>query len=151
MLEIVNSNGVHMTDLSQARREAATRFYAIGMSCLPQGYTYKFRKSLTGSHDGRAKHINGPKPVTRKALYVWLHECGHAQLGHNGSKPSHVKEWEAEVWAHQTMRAHGIPVPKEMTKRAKAYVARTINRAILSGAKNIDRKARAFASNRSKK
>ena len=33
-------------------------------------------------------------------LYIFLHECAHAHLGHahNGKTPRHVEEMEAEKW-----------------------------------------------------
>jgi hypothetical protein len=135
-------------DLQQARREAAERFYRVGMAHLPEGWTYKFRKALSGAAWGGRKHIDAPKPVTRKSLYIWLHECAHAHLHHgpDGSrKKRHVEEFEAEQWAHAKMREHGIPVPRTMTIRAKKYVARKIAQAQRHGAKSIDPKAAAFA------
>jgi hypothetical protein len=137
-------------DLQQARREAADRFLAIGMAHLPDGWTYAFRKSLTGRCYCQRKHIDAPRPVTRKALYIWLHECAHAHLhaGCAAGKPVHVKEHEAEMWAHATMRAHGVPVPKTMTDRAKRYVASKIGRAIRNGATSIDGAALRFATRR---
>jgi len=136
-----------MVDLQKARREAAERYLALGMSYLPEGYTFTFRNRLTGCHWGDRRHIEAPKPVTRKALYIWLHECAHAQLHRNNGKvPRHVEEYEAEMWAHARMREHGIPVPHEMTLRAKRYVARKIRQAERAGAKTIDPRARKFAS-----
>lgn len=132
-------------DLQKARREAAERFYAIGMSCLPAGWTFAFRKSLSGRAFLTRRHIDAPRPVTRKALYIWLHECAHAHL-HVARRPkAHVRELEAEQWAHAKMREHGVPVPRSMTERAKGYVARKITQAERSGAKRIDPAARAFA------
>ena len=133
-------------DLQAARRAAAERFYKIGMAWVPEGWTYAFRKSLSGACHWDKKHIVGPRPVTRKALYIWLHECAHAHLHADGKRrPSHVKEHEAEVWAHAKMRANDVPVPKAMTERAKDYVARKITQAERHGAKKIDGKAKAFA------
>lgn len=133
--------------LQEARRAAAERFYAIGMGYLPEGWTYAFRKSLSGLCDWNKKHIDGPRPVTRKALYIWLHECAHAHLHTNqkGGRPRHVEEYEAEQWAHAKMREHGIAVPKAMTKRAKRYVMRKIDQANARGAKRIDADALKFA------
>lgn len=141
----INDDVQRGLDLQAARREAAERFYAIGMSYLPEGHTYAFRKSLSGVHWPDRKHIDAPKPVTRKSLYIWLHECAHGHLDHKrgGKKKSHVIELEAEQWAHATMRKHGIPVPRVMTKRAKQYVAKKIRQA---GPKaRIDPAARKFA------
>ncbi|WP_112593099.1 hypothetical protein [Brucella tritici] len=136
-------------ELQAARRAAADRFYQIGMSYVPEGYTVKFRKSLSGVHRGWLRQIEAPRPVTRKSLYIFLHECAHAHLHCGGPKlPVHVKELQAEKWAHSKMREHGIPVPRTMTDRAKAYVARKIDRAEKRGAKSIDREAQRFASSR---
>lgn len=136
-------------DLQQARKDAAERFYAIGMKCLPEGWTYEFRKRLTGVCWPKRKHIAGPRPVTRKSLYIWLHECAHAHLhGPSCRKTRHVKEYEAERWAHETMRANGVPVPKVMTERAKAYVARRVAEAERRGTKVIDKQAKAYAEKR---
>ncbi|MCH4541838.1 MULTISPECIES: hypothetical protein [Brucella/Ochrobactrum group] len=139
-------------ELQAARRAAADRFYQIGMSYVPEGYTVKFRKSLSGVHRGWLRRIEAPRPVTRKSLYIFLHECAHAHLHCGGPKlPVHVKELQAEKWAHSKMREHGIPVPRTMTDRAKAYVARKIDRAEKRGAKSIDREAQRFASSRNMK
>lgn len=137
-----------MVDLQKARREAAERFLAVGMSYLPAGWTFAFRKSLSGFVIIKDKHLVAPRPVTRKSLYIWLHECAHANL-HDVSKrkPRHVEEMEAEQWAHAKMREHGIPVPRVMTKRAKDYVARKIRHA--GPRAKIDPAAAKFAKRRS--
>jgi hypothetical protein len=123
------------------------RFFAIAMKYVPKGYTIEYRKSLSGRHYGRRMLIQAPRPVTAKSLYIFLHECAHAVLGHGDDKhtPKHVKEYEAETWAHGKMAKHGIPVPAEYTKRAKRYVAWKIMQAERRGAKHIDADARAFA------
>ena len=131
--------------LAEARKAAAKRFYAIGMAALPEGWTYEFRKQLSGRAYLDSRRIEAPKPVTRKALYIWLHECGHAHLHVGSRKARHVEEMEAEKWAHEKMRANGVPVPKAMTARAKRYVARKIKQAQARGAKRIDAEAQAYA------
>jgi hypothetical protein len=137
-------------ELQAARKAAAERFEAIAKFYVPEGYTVEYRKSLSGTHWGQRKLIQAPRPVTRKALYIFLHECAHAHLGHahNGKAPRHVEEMEAEKWAHAKMREHGISVPRSMTRRAKQYVARKIRQAERRGAKRIDPSARAFAKGR---
>ena len=134
-----------MIDLQQARREAAQRFEAIGMSYLPEGWTFAYRKSLTGCCYGQRKHIEAPRPVTRKSLYIWLHECAHAHLHGKRNRPRHVEEYEAEQWAHAKMRESGVPVPKDMTKRAKRYVLHKIDQANARGAAAINYDALKFA------
>jgi hypothetical protein len=141
-------------ELQAARRAAAEKFLAIGTFYVPAGWTVKYRKSLSGRCIYRHKIIDAPKPVTRKALYIFLHECAHAilhypivarSLSEYRRKPKHVVELEAEQWAHATMRQHGIAVPRAMTVRAKDYVARKILQAELRGAKSIDPAARRYA------
>jgi hypothetical protein len=84
----------------------------------------------------------GPKS---SALYVFLHECGHAHLHLDDRKKRHVEEMEAEKFAHEKMREHSIAVPRKESKQAKRYVARKIKQATGSGAKRIDPEARRFA------
>jgi hypothetical protein len=132
-------------ELQAARRAAAERFQAIAMQYVPDGYTVQYRKSLSGRHYGKRKLIQAPRPVTRKSLYIFLHECAHAHLHQDRKPKAHIREMEAEQLAHARMREHGIPVPREMTNRAKSYVARKIEQAKRSGVKRIDAKAKRFA------
>jgi hypothetical protein len=133
-------------DLQAARRAAAERYMSIALTYLPDGYTVEYRKSLSGVHNGKRKLIKAPRPVTRKALYIFLHECAHAHLHvDNGRVPRHVEEMEAEQWAHAKMREHDVAVPRVMTRRAKSYVAYKIKQALARGAKRIDPKARRYA------
>jgi len=137
-------------ELQAARKAAAERFTAIAMLYVPEGYTIEYRKSLSGRHSASAKRISAPRPVTRKSLYIFLHECAHAwlhsdQKGKRKRLKAHVRELEAERWAHDKMREHGVAVPREMTKRAKNYVAYKIRQARKAGAKTIDRAAIKFA------
>jgi hypothetical protein len=104
-----------------------------------------YRKSLTGIAWAKSKRMIAPQPVTRKALYIYLHEAAHLVLNHTGRKPAHVQEMEAEKQAHVWMREAGIPVPRSMTKRAKAYVGRKIQQAVKHGVKNVDPAAARYA------
>lgn len=136
-----------VTELQAARKAAAERFFAIGMSYVPPGWLVRYRKSLSGRcfYSGI---IEAPKPVTRKALYIFLHECAHAHLHcpkGKSKQPRHVEEMQAEQWAHEKMREHGIAVPRAMTRRAKAYVAHKIEQAERRGAKTISAEARRFS------
>jgi hypothetical protein len=132
-------------ELQAARKAAAERFMAIGLQYVPDGWSVVYRKSLSGRASYGPKRIDAPRPVTRKALYIFLHECAHAHLHSIKGKPRHVEEMEAEQWAHAKMREHGIAVPRIMTVRAKNYVARKIRQAVRRGAKKIDPAAIRFA------
>jgi hypothetical protein len=131
-----------------AKQVLAERLTAIGAQYVPSGWTVTWRKSLSGRCHHDEKRLAAPRPVTRKSLYIFLHECAHSHLHDHAvgrRKPSHVKEHEAERWAHARMREHGIAVPRAMTQRAKAYVARKIRQARARGAKTIDAAAARFA------
>src|SRR5690349_9659387 len=94
------------------------RCLACAMQHTPEGVKIKYRSGLTGR--AWEDKISAPRPVTRKALYVYLHECGHVHLDHfTRFDFVYIQEYEAERYAHQAMRAAGIPVPREMTRRAK--------------------------------
>jgi hypothetical protein len=135
-------------ELQAARKAAAERFTAIAMQYVPEGYTIEYRKSLSGRHYSGKRLIQAPRPVTRKSLYIFLHECAHAHLHRDRRPKAHVREMEAEKWAHEKMREHGVPVPRSMTERAKSYVGRKIRQAQQAGAKRIDPRATAFARKR---
>jgi hypothetical protein len=133
--------------LQEARKAAAERFTAIALKYVPAGYVVEYRKSLSGYCTKTT--ITAPRPVTRKSLYIFLHECAHAQLGHfDRKRPRHVEEMEAEKWAHRVMRENGVSVPRSMTRRAKSYVARKIRQARRRGARVIDTEAQRFAKGR---
>jgi hypothetical protein len=107
---------------------------------------------LSGSHLKAPGFAGGyllqaPYPNTLKRLYIFLHECAHAHLdhGHNGNTPRHVEELEAEMWAHDKMKGHGLEIPPEITAKARDYVAQKIVQAERRGAKNINPEAIKFA------
>ena len=129
----------------------------------------RVRRTLSGRAYS-PEEIAVPRPVTRRALHVFLHECAHVALGHvgankaaqfgptlphvgpgaapvprSGRKPRHVEEYEAERWAFDHMREAGIAVPRKSLKRAKNYVAYKIRQARRRGAKTIDQAAQRWA------
>src|SRR5271165_5880942 len=75
----------------------------------PNVRVVQVRRSLTGKAYLKQGILAGPKPFTRKALYIFLHECAHFVLHGSCHKPSYVKEKE-EQWAHAKMREAGMPV-----------------------------------------
>src|SRR5262252_7542103 len=91
-------------------------------------------------------------PEGRKILqlYTLAHECGHIFLHNSGPGymlPSHVKEFEAESYAHQAFREHGMTVPRKLSKWARTYVGSWIEK---DRAANIpiDPRAMAYATGR---
>src|SRR5262249_6772515 len=63
---------------------------------------------------GRIYSPEGRKIVQ---LYTLAHECGHIFLHNSGPGyrlPGHVKEFEAESYAHQAFCEHGMTVPRRL-------------------------------------
>ena len=90
---------------------------------------------LTGERDGgiawtdRA-HILAPLGENKVQLATLAHECGHVFLHSQGTPgyllPSHVKEMEAESYAHQAFKAHGMLMPVKVTNWGRHYVGRWV-------------------------
>ena len=132
--------------LQEGRAVLRKRCYVVALANTPPNVLcVKIRRNLTGRAFLKTGILAAPRPATRKALYIYLHECAHFALHADRRKPRHVEEMEAEQWAHDRMRQAGIPVPRSMTKRAKAYVRWKIEQAIRRGAKRIASEARRWA------
>ncbi|MFO1114221.1 MAG: hypothetical protein U1E28_00930 [Beijerinckiaceae bacterium] len=113
-----------------ARKSVAARCLAIAARHTPDDVEVQYRKRLTGCAWARGRRIAAPRPVTRRALHVYLHEVAHVVLEHFHDRPVHVQEYEAEQWAFDIMRAEGVAIPRASLQRAQAYVAHTIMREI---------------------
>ena len=83
----------------------------------------RIRKDLSGlaeTSGSDAGLLCASRPITRRALYVYLHECAHFVLHADGKRPRYVEEYEAEQWAHKVMRVAGIPPKADRLIRARA-------------------------------
>jgi hypothetical protein len=98
----------------------------------------RIRKDLSGFACVDPKFSNygtlcAPRPITRKALHIFLHECAHfalhTKIKGRARKHRYIEEYEAERWASARMREAGIAVPRAITKRAKSHVRRQIEQA----------------------
>lgn len=133
------------------------QYERIARALTPSGITtIQFRQNLSGCHKASANTIQAPRPVTRKALQVYLHECAHSVL-HTGIRssstgipkakgweyvaahPKYIWEYQAEQWSFEAMRLNKVPVPAESIARAKAYVLRLLEQAIKGGVAVVDR------------
>lgn len=128
--------------LREGREAMARRCEEIAARNTPEGWTVQYRNSLTGCCNYEKRLIETPKPRTRRALHIYLHEVAHAVLHANSRKASHVQEYEAETWAFRVMREEGIAVPRKSLEKARAYVRRKIDMAVRRGAKRIDAAAK---------
>ena len=127
-------------NIEQSKLEMAAKCLQCAKLNTPKEVTnFKWRTSLTGRASYSKGMIASPKPKTRKALYIYLHECAHFVLHKKkSSKKKYIQEYEAEKWAHEKMREYGIKVPRDMTKQAKKYVSYKIGQACRRGLKKID-------------
>jgi hypothetical protein len=83
-------------------------------------------------------------------LYTVAHECGHIFLHNSGpgyTLPGHIKEFEAESYAHQAFREHGMTMPHKLSSWGRNYVGSWIEK---DRAANIpiDPRAIAYAAGR---
>ena len=121
-----------------AQAKVNNKYAALAKRWTPRGWTVSYRKSLTGRCYYQRKLIETPKPITLRALHIFLHECGHAYLHTGKERPKHRVEFEAETWAFKKMRDALIEPHPTSIERAKRYVRRKINQAVKRGAKWID-------------
>jgi hypothetical protein len=137
----------HVAKLRQGKVQMAERCMAAAKAIAEEAgvETSEYTNGLHGHACPTLRHIEAPKPTTRRRLYVWAHECAHVALRHIENKPCHREEYEAEQWAAAALRRHGVPVPRKELTRAKKYVAMKIRRAELRGAKRIDAEARKWS------
>jgi hypothetical protein len=91
--------------------------------------------------------ILSPEGRNMRQLYIVAHECGHIFLHNSGEGyhlPSHVKEMEAESYAHQAFRQHGMTMPRRLSKWGRTYVGSWIAKDRAAGV-TIDPRAEAYA------
>jgi hypothetical protein len=113
--------------------ETKRRCMAAALAATPESVqVVEVRRSLSGRawrEDGGHK-ISAPRPITRSALHIYLHECAHVALGHCDENAPRIRaadrERAAEDWAFAKMRANGIAVPRKSQKSARDYVARKV-------------------------
>jgi hypothetical protein len=119
--------------LQEARRAARDRYQLIAEAMKREAGVrrhYK-HKSISGLAWSDSRKILAPDGVTRRQLYVLAHECAHIVLHSSAltwSKPGHVKEHEAETYAHRAFARYGLEVPEKSAQWARAYVGQWIMR-----------------------
>lgn len=140
-------------ELQEARIAAAERYADIGRKLIAEVGVAEADVIVSSGLTGWVKfseplQFKAPWPATtRKRLYVVAHECGHVALHKppRRSKPVYKIEFEAEQYAIEALRRHGVAVPKCMVEAGRGYVARKIARARRRGAKFIEPKILAWA------
>jgi hypothetical protein len=116
----------------QAARKAATERYGTIAELLKREAGIKrhyAQKSISGVAWPGLGLIVAPEGSTRRQLYVLAHECAHVLLHSTPSAaimPGHMKEHEAEVYAHRAFKRYGLEVPEKSSRWARAYVGQWI-------------------------
>jgi hypothetical protein len=137
-------------DLQEARRAAKERYQLIAEALKREAsvrrhYTHK---SISGLAWIGSRKILAPHGITRRQLYVLAHECGHIVL-HSAAatwnKPGHMKEHEAETYAHRAFKRYNLEVPEKSAQWARAYVGQWIMKDRAAGI-SVCPMAEAFAS-----
>lgn len=90
--------------------------------------------------------ILSPEGQNMRQLYTVAHECGHIFL-HNDPPgqflPAHVMEMEAESYAHQAFREHGMELPRVLSQWGRLYVGSWVEKDRAAGIA-IDARAEAY-------
>lgn len=91
--------------------------------------------------------ILSPEGQNMRQLYTVAHECGHIFL-HNAPPgqllPTHVMEMEAESYAHQAFREHGMELPRVLSQWGRLYVGSWVEKDRAAGIA-IDARAETYA------
>lgn len=134
--------------IAKAKAARRAKLCECALKNTPENVRYvQIRKSLSGTAYCRPGtpdfgKMCAPRPVTRKSLYIYLHECAHFALHADGKRRKrYIEEMQCEKWAHARMRESGISVPRSMTQSAKAYVRRKMMKAFRRGATKFDKEA----------
>lgn len=91
--------------------------------------------------------IRSPEGQNMRQLYTVAHECGHIFLHDafpGSGLPPHVMELEAETYAHQAFREHGMELPRVLSQWGRTYVGSWVEKDRAAGIA-IDPRAEAYA------
>jgi len=69
-----------MEALQEGHNRMAERCTEVAEKYLPEGWTVVYRRNLTGRCFYRRSELAATRPVTRRALHIFFHECAHAVL-----------------------------------------------------------------------
>ncbi|HEX5999394.1 MAG TPA: hypothetical protein VFZ16_08345 [Hyphomicrobiaceae bacterium] len=114
---------------------------------VTEHWVHQDKEDLSGLAYIGTGRILSPQGRRIVELYTLAHECGHIFL-HNAGEgywlPGHVKELEAESYAHQAFRVHGMRVPRRIADWGREYVGAWIASDRAAGIP-IDPRALAYA------
>lgn len=124
------------------------QLFACALANTPASVRFvQLRKNLTGCAYFKLGKLSAPRPVTRRALQVFLHECAHFDL-HGAkphAKPRYLEEYEAEKWSLDKMEEAGIPISLKMRQASAQHVRWSIQKAKRRGARSFDLQALRYA------
>jgi len=107
-----------------------TKLLSIAEAIKAEGGITEHIISDKRGHARKDGVIRAPEGRTVKQLQIIAHEVGHVVMKHNGSSaPRHVQEYEAEKYAFDALKRHGVKVPRKILKHSKQCIASMILRA----------------------
>jgi hypothetical protein len=114
-----------------------SRARQIMQAYRPRGWRIKMggvhQRGASGLCDFGERAIYVPTVCDDYSLLVYLHEVAHARLHRTTTKPGHIMEYEAEMWACKALRDCGFRVSREIVRSAKRNVADHIVRDRVQG------------------
>lgn len=117
------------------------RCLKIAAKYLPEDIRVQFIKTGTAYSYPDQKLIQVFVPRNVDTLYTFLHEVAHTKFHVTGRRLRYTEELEANRWAEKIMKSEHIRIPSRVMKRQRDYVADCIMKAVLHGAKSINKKA----------
>jgi hypothetical protein len=103
-------------------------------------------ESYDGMADQNTRQMFVPRPDSMENLLIHLHECAHFSLHRNEeATPHYLKEFQAEPWALDKMRAEGLTLPDEVVLASRKRIYNDIRGAVKNGTKRLNRQAFEFA------
>lgn len=114
-----------------------TRARHVMQAYKPKGWTIKMggaqQAGASGLCDWDERTIYIPLVCDDYSLFVYLHEVGHAKLHGHSKAPTHIQEYEAEMFAAKALRAYGFAVSRTILRNGKEYVADEIKKDRIKG------------------
>jgi hypothetical protein len=97
-------------------------FYKIAQDNTPTNVRVRYMDASESC--GIANHATGemtvPRPDSIENLLIYLHECAHFFLHKDdATRPTYLKEFEAETWALKKMEAAGLSLPDGFVLESK--------------------------------
>jgi hypothetical protein len=116
---------IYAGELEEQPADAARYLEAALQSARAHGVaSWEFAETGSGRcyAEPYRRHVVAYRPVNLVTLLLWLHEVGHIALGHGGTAPAYVAEFEACRFAIAKLAQYGFVLPSGLVVRVYQYV-----------------------------